>query len=151
MSTGPKEVEQKASFEDEYRVREERDALRAQLDSIRDALGNGADEELWSPGLTLPEAVRELAEDHLIKRSHMRVQTMVNFSRNTGLGVPVTQASPVEKPLSSEEDRFRRLLGNLLARIHRDGGHYAGDHGWEKACKDAEELILALRSRETDD
>lgn len=29
---------------------------------------------------------------------------------------------------------------NLLAVMHCDGGHYVGKHGFEKACKDAEEL-----------
>lgn len=29
---------------------------------------------------------------------------------------------------------------NLLAVMHRDGGHYVGRHGFEKACKDAEQV-----------
>lgn len=31
-------------------------------------------------------------------------------------------------------------LGNLLAVIHRDGGHYLAEHGWEKAVNDAARL-----------
>lgn len=33
-------------------------------------------------------------------------------------------------------------LGDLLARIHRDGGHYVQEHGWEKACADAENKVV---------
>ena len=35
----------------------------------------------------------------------------------------------------------KRYLGNLLARIHRDGGHYQSEHGTEKAACDAEMLV----------
>jgi hypothetical protein len=37
-------------------------------------------------------------------------------------------------------------LGNVLARIHRDGGHYVQEHGVEKACEDADEIIVQLRT-----
>ena len=33
-------------------------------------------------------------------------------------------------------------LGNLLARIHRDGGQYIQKHGWQKAIADADALIV---------
>ena len=36
-------------------------------------------------------------------------------------------------------------LGNLLAVIHRDGGHYAAKHGQARAAQDAEARILAER------
>lgn len=36
-------------------------------------------------------------------------------------------------------------LGNLLAVIHRDGGHYESEHGTEKACADAETAVHVLR------
>jgi hypothetical protein len=36
-----------------------------------------------------------------------------------------------------EENRY---AGNLLAVMHGDGGHYISDHGWAKACKDAEQI-----------
>lgn len=41
----------------------------------------------------------------------------------------------------------RLLFGNLLARIHRAGGHYIEANGWEKACNDAEEIVLSERER----
>lgn len=40
-------------------------------------------------------------------------------------------------------DVAEHRLRNLLALIHRDGGHYEGEHGLEKACDDAEDLVVA--------
>lgn len=40
----------------------------------------------------------------------------------------------------------RRLLGELLAVIHRDGGHYQGRHGTKKAVEDAQHAVIALRA-----
>ena len=37
-------------------------------------------------------------------------------------------------------------LGNLLARIHGDGGHYIEQHGLAKACEDAEMLVATWKS-----
>lgn len=34
--------------------------------------------------------------------------------------------------------------GNLLAVIHRDGGHYIDEFGWEKACQDAQTIAVRL-------
>lgn len=44
-----------------------------------------------------------------------------------------------------EEARLRELLGNLLAVIHGDGGHYVAAHGLEKACDEAARQVLCLR------
>lgn len=41
---------------------------------------------------------------------------------------------------------LRRQLGDLLAVIHRDGGHYQAEHGTEKAVADAHERIVELRT-----
>lgn len=41
-------------------------------------------------------------------------------------------------------------LGNLLAIIHRDGGHYMSKHGVDKAMKDAEVILGRLMSLEDD-
>lgn len=35
-------------------------------------------------------------------------------------------------------------LSNLLARIHRDGGHYEHEHGTAKAVEDADKIIADL-------
>jgi hypothetical protein len=34
---------------------------------------------------------------------------------------------------------------NLLAVIHKDGGHYLEAHGWEKACEDAILEVYSMR------
>ena len=39
--------------------------------------------------------------------------------------------------------RERHHIYDLLARIHRDGGQYAAEHGVEKACEDAESQVAA--------
>lgn len=36
-------------------------------------------------------------------------------------------------------------IGNLLAVIHRDGGHYEAQHGIVKACSIAEQIITNER------
>ena len=35
-------------------------------------------------------------------------------------------------------------VSNLLARIHRDGGHYQQKHGTLKAVKDAEKKVCEM-------
>jgi len=37
------------------------------------------------------------------------------------------------------------MLGNLLAVIHRDGGHYVEKVGIEQACRDAETIVAGIR------
>jgi septal ring factor EnvC (AmiA/AmiB activator) len=49
-----------------------------------------------------------------------------------------------------ERDEARRHLGNLLARIHRDGGQYQERHGTEKAVADADRIV-ANRNAELDE
>ena len=35
---------------------------------------------------------------------------------------------------------YMRELGELLAILHRDGGQYLSEHGWEKATADAKQI-----------
>lgn len=42
-----------------------------------------------------------------------------------------------------QRDEYLNVLGELLAVIHRDGGHYQEEHGLEKACVDAVDAIVA--------
>lgn len=39
-------------------------------------------------------------------------------------------------------DEVHHELAELLARIHRDGGHYVDQHGFAKAVEDAHELVV---------
>lgn len=48
------------------------------------------------------------------------------------------------KPLKEELKKVTTQRDNLLCRIHRDGGHYIGQHGIEKACADADSRVAAL-------
>lgn len=44
----------------------------------------------------------------------------------------------------AEKEALRQRLGNLLCRIHRDGGDYIEEHGWEKAEADADLIVSQL-------
>lgn len=50
--------------------------------------------------------------------------------------------------LRAENEMLRAALGNLLARIHRDGGHYIAAHGLNKAVEDAEVQVVKWLPRD---
>ncbi len=61
------------------------------------------------------------------------------------LGVwPCEQSEILDLALAAEERE--QQFGSLLARIHRDGGHYISAYGWRKAGEDAEEIVLSDRT-----
>lgn len=43
-------------------------------------------------------------------------------------------------------DEIQHQLLNLLAVIHRDGGHYTAEHGVEASVDRAEDIIMSERS-----
>ena len=45
-------------------------------------------------------------------------------------------------------DGSAMLLSNLLARIHRDGGHHEADHGTEPSVRAADKKVLAWLARD---
>ena len=47
--------------------------------------------------------------------------------------------------LRAEIKEREQQFGNLLARMHRDGGHYINKVGWKQAGLDAEQIYLDLR------
>jgi hypothetical protein len=49
--------------------------------------------------------------------------------------------------LRREIAALKDSLMNLLAVIHRDGGHYTFEYGIKKASEDAEKIVTVLRSR----
>lgn len=51
-------------------------------------------------------------------------------------------AQALEAALSGVEE----LLGELLANIHRDGGHHRARHGLEASCREAHREVLRLRA-----
>jgi hypothetical protein len=48
------------------------------------------------------------------------------------------------KAIIAERDTLSNHLGNLLAVIHGDGGHYQGEHGTDKAVSDAMLIVSRL-------
>ena len=46
--------------------------------------------------------------------------------------------------VAAERDEARRDLGEILAVIHRDGGHYTGEHGISKSVADAHATWAAV-------
>ena len=44
----------------------------------------------------------------------------------------------------------RDMVGGILCVIHRDGGHYIEEHGWEKAADDAHDVWAKLMLRAED-
>lgn len=50
--------------------------------------------------------------------------------------------------LKAERNRLAQMLSNLLAVIHRDGGHYQMDHGLTKAVTDAESKVVEWLARD---
>ena len=68
--------------------------------------------------------------DHPEIRAHKRIGELL-------------QATAAElAQLKAKED----LLGNLLAILHRDGGHHEGEVGTEQAVKDAMKIYYQLRA-----
>jgi hypothetical protein len=58
--------------------------------------------------------------------------------------------SEAARELKSRGERIaelERAPGNLLAVIHRDGGHYVLEHGKQKATKDAMVIVCGLRAK----
>jgi hypothetical protein len=49
--------------------------------------------------------------------------------------------------LLAEHDRLKAALRNLLAVIHRDGGHYTEEHGLAKSIQEAYALWVELREK----
>ncbi len=48
--------------------------------------------------------------------------------------------------LQQEVERLRHHLSNLLARIHRDGGHYEQAVGTDRAVQDADTRVAQLNA-----
>ena len=45
----------------------------------------------------------------------------------------------------AELENDNKACANVLAVIHRDGGHYVRDHGFVRASKDAAKIVVTLR------
>lgn len=66
---------------------------------------------------------------------------------------PPAVTANLQSRLAAAEQRAteaERHLGNLLARIHGDGGHYQQQHGTDKAALDADAKVCDLHDRATE-
>lgn len=45
---------------------------------------------------------------------------------------------------------YKNRLGDLLAILHGDGGHYIAIHGYDKAIEDAKDIYYNLRIENND-
>ena len=67
-----------------------------------------------------------------------------NFALDVGLCNPCVGEKLEELDTAKEENQS---FGNVLAVIHRDGGHYITRYGHEQASKAAIKLVLDLRDK----
>lgn len=68
------------------------------------------------------------------------------ISRKVHWGECIPQiAIYIQKCLSEERKDLKSELSNLLALIHRDGGHHEQKVGTVQSIKDAEEVVKKLR------
>ena len=78
----------------------------------------------------------------------MSARTALEIASRLEALIPIAGGLAVEalRKQHDEIDRLKRErhhIYDLLARIHRDGGQYAAEHGVEKACDDAEAQVVA--------
>lgn len=121
-------------------------------DALKRVLADNADAEIHRRVLTeqsdahctradTAEADRDAWRDAL-----RACYTAASADPDTAFDAETTGAYVAEsiRQLRDALDALARRLSNLLAVIHRDGGHYEAEHGAEKACADAEALVIAL-------
>lgn len=78
------------------------------------------------------------------ERARQQEQRALTFLLDRG----ITGNTRVMAEFSTQENAsLREELLNLLAVIHRDGGHYVAERGIEKAGVDAERIVLDLRAK----
>jgi hypothetical protein len=112
-------------------VEREREALFAEVRGLRERV-----QELESPRSYLPPGKERDEALALAKLREMEIARRSEYDR--------------AEALTKERDEAQWHLGNLLARIHRDGGQYHAAHGTEKAVSDADR-ISAERTGQIDE
>ncbi len=81
---------------------------------------------------------------------HLLMESITKLKEEQGL-LEETNAANEElvAQVIVERDKYRRLLQEVLAVIHRDGGHHTESRGLEASCLDAMEKGRTLQ-QETD-
>jgi len=64
--------------------------------------------------------------------------------------IPLVEGSSSTNIINKIEHRYKHPLFELLAIMHRDGGHYVDKHGVDKAVKDAMKIYYDLRAKRGD-
>ena len=130
----------------------------AEIERLREMLA-GDHEEPWAENRRLRRYVgnnmlmsdfRNVDEMRAeIKRLTACLFTMQNAAmaltaeRDTSIAAAVAAEREARAAEIDRLKRERHHIYDLLARIHRDGGQYAAEHGVEKACDDAESQVAA--------
>jgi len=81
---------------------------------------------------------------HLVK---IRIAALMNFIKETSeiLGRKDPETLPLAaKRVIEERDKYKHACLELLARIHRDGGHHVERYGFEKSLADADQIVANL-------
>ena len=77
----------------------------------------------------------------------LAVDQMPKYNGFEGRYKDALEIRPILRAMQREADQLRQRVGDLLAVIHRDGGHYQIEHGEEKAIEDAKSVVLTDRQR----
>lgn len=113
----------------------------------------------WDDGKSVHELLAEAREEiarvtESLDESNARISAqsaMLTGVANALRGPPAPLARHSHHDLDlrverviGERDSAQHMLGELLARIHRDGGHYATEHGLAKATTDADSIVCGM-------
>ena len=81
-----------------------------------------------------------LSRHLILKQCHEVCEAIEECGASEELTEASMKACALLEELNSLVDNDERL-GNLLAIVHRDGGHYTEKHGVEKSYEDAKEKV----------
>ena len=96
------------------------------------------------------DEVERMADEHATSYGHsvdddeMEVDQWWTFDREALAAFVASIADTALKEAGEKE--VKKAVGNLLARIHRDGGHYQAEPGTLKALEDAEREVVHMLS-----
>ncbi len=78
---------------------------------------------------------------------HITADRCTGDSRAVNAFCDLVRAAPalLQEVLRLRDERL--AIGNLLAVIHRDGGHHMAEHGIEASCAAAERVVCDERAR----
>ena len=119
--------------------------IPAMAERVKYWLAIGREVRIFTARVGLPgeEADHERAKIEAWCQEHFGVKLAVTATKDFGMvELWDDRAKQVEMNTGESYDFH---LGNLLARIHRDGGHYTEEHGLDKSAKDAEKKVLKLQ------